>query len=54
MKKLFVFSLLILISIILIVSCSDDKITNPDPGEFSTVTDIDGNVYQTLVIGNNE
>jgi len=42
------FSLTIMITLFL-VSCGDDKTTGPaDP---STVTDIDGNVYQTITIG---
>ena len=32
-------------------SCSKDKTTNPDPTGGTTVTDIDGNVYQTVTIG---
>jgi len=41
----------IIISIIILINCSKDK--NPvNPSTLTTVTDIDGNVYQTVKIGN--
>jgi len=49
MRKVFLFSLSFLLSVLLMVSCSKDNSTNPDSGV--TVTDIDGNVYQTVQIG---
>ncbi len=41
--------ILILISFIILISCSDDSTSSIDTS--GTVTDIDGNVYQTLTIG---
>lgn len=49
LKNLFLLNLLFLLSVLLILSCNS---TNPDSGR--TVTDIDGNIYQTLIIGDQE
>ena len=44
MRKAFLFSLLMILTVMLILSCSNT----------GTVTDIDGNVYQTIIIGDQE
>jgi uncharacterized protein (TIGR02145 family) len=36
---------------VLAIGCGDDKGTEPEPTTSGTVTDIDGNVYQTIKIG---
>ena len=44
-------------SMFIIAGCSDDEaevLPDDDNGEVDTVTDIDGNVYQTVIIGNQE
>jgi len=46
-----VLSLLMALLIALTVSCSDDNSAGPDNTDTNTVTDIDGNVYQTIQIG---
>ncbi|MDD3050133.1 MAG: FISUMP domain-containing protein [Candidatus Cloacimonetes bacterium] len=48
--RLLVFILILLVSLF---SCSKSS-TGPNGGGSGTVTDIDGNVYQTLIIGNQE
>jgi uncharacterized protein (TIGR02145 family) len=50
MKKLF-----ILLLTLTMVYCGEDSPTEPEDNTvYNTVTDIDGNVYQTVIIGNQE
>ena len=52
MKKTFQISFLFLLSI-LFIQCTDDEVMPMDEEpSVETLTDIDGNVYQTVVIGN--
>ncbi|MDT0557473.1 FISUMP domain-containing protein [Ichthyenterobacterium sp. W332] len=51
MKKLFKLSLLALVAL-LFVQCSNDDNTPDNPPIQETVTDADGNVYNTITIGN--
>ena len=50
--NLFISSLVIVTIIILTVSCSKKGSSVPDPVPGSPVTDIDGNLYKTVIIGN--
>ncbi|MFC1554128.1 fibrobacter succinogenes major paralogous domain-containing protein [candidate division KSB1 bacterium] len=50
MRKAFV--LLMIIAAFLITGCSQDK--SPDPDAYGNVTDIDGNTYKTIKIGDQE
>ena len=51
-SKLVLSSVLAALVLVMVVGCGDDEPAGPvDPPPGNTVTDIDGNVYQTVVIG---
>jgi uncharacterized protein (TIGR02145 family) len=52
-NKLFSFvSLLALVFLVFVTGCKKDKLSSETPKEYGTVTDIDGNTYKTVKIGN--
>jgi uncharacterized protein (TIGR02145 family) len=53
MKKIFSISadVLLILSILLMFSCTKDEPENKDKDKEITVTDIDGNIYNTITIG---
>ena len=44
----------LIILVFAIISCEDDPVKADDPSDQTTVTDIDGNEYETILIGDQE